>query len=286
MDMNRVEYRRALEVAVKAAWTTGRLLRRNLRSAKTVLQASQHDLKIELDLRCQNLITARLLAAFPGSAVLGEEAGAGDAANPVRWVVDPIDGTVNFAYGIPHACVSIALQVDESAASATPPYGPAKTRVAPASFQTVVGVVYDPFADELWTAVRGARARLNGRTVRVSGRRRLDEAMVCVGFGKQAEVLDRMLPAFADLVHRVRKIRIMGSAALALTYVASGRFDAYLEPGVRLWDIAAGGLIVECAGGSCQTRPLPEAHTYELLATNGRLDATVQRYLAPPSPRH
>ena len=118
-----------------------------------------------------------------------------------------------------------------------------------APFQAVVGVVYDPFCDELWTAIRGRPAHLNGRRVRVSRRRRLEETILTLGFAKHRRSLEAMLPAFSRLVHRVRKIRIMGSAALALTYVASGRMDAYIESGVRLWDIAAGGLILECAGG-------------------------------------
>jgi len=283
--MNKVEQRRALEVAVKAAWAAGSLLRRNLGAAKTIHHATQHDLKIEMDVRCQRLITERLLAAFPTSAVLGEEGIAGELTSAARWVVDPLDGTVNFAYGIPHACVSIALQVRGPDPAWRGARGgtsirdnSAKMSPEAAEFQTVVGAVYDPFVDELWTAIRGERARLNGRTVRVSGRRRLGEAVVSLGFGKRAAVLDQMLPVFTALVHRVRKIWIMGSAALALTYVATGRFDAYLETGIRLWDIAAGGLIVECAGGSFRHRRLAQEHAYDMLASNGRLGAALQRH--------
>jgi len=117
-------------------------------------------------------------------------------------------------------------------------------------------VVYDPFSDELWTARRGEPARLNGRVIRVSRRKRLAEAIVAMGFAKEPSTLEKMLPVFNGLIRRVRKIRIMGAAALALVYVASGRMDAYVEYGLRLWDIAAGGLIVECAGGSFWSRPV------------------------------
>jgi myo-inositol-1(or 4)-monophosphatase len=140
-----------------------------------------------------------------------------------------------------------------------------------ADYETVVGVVYDPFCDELWTAVRGGRAYLNGKTIRVSERERLDESIVTVGFAKGRATLKRMLPVLNRLAHRVRKVRIMGSAALALTYVASGRMDGYLEAGISLWDIAAGGLILECAGGDFWHEPIPGEHKFQLVANNGRL---------------
>jgi myo-inositol-1(or 4)-monophosphatase len=187
-------------------------------------------------------------------------------------VVDPIDGTVNFAYGIPHACVSIALQrrITGGAAEAIDPAG--------ADFQTVLGVVYDPFCDELWTALNTGPARLNGRRITVSRRTKLREAIVTIGFAKYKWSLNATLPLFDTLIHRVRKVRIMGSAALALTYVAGGRLDAYLEGGIRLWDIAAGGLILERAGGEFWHRPLAgREFSYELLANNGRMRRPIQR---------
>lgn len=243
----------ALAAAVDAAHQAGALMKQHLRRAKQVNESHQHDIKLELDVRCQKLITRVLARAFPAIPVLGEEGI--DAASEqavARWVVDPIDGTVNFAYGIPHAAVSIALQV----------------RTAD-GFRSEVGVVYDPFMDDLWTAIRGKPARLNGRITRVSTRPRLDESIVSLGFAKSQDSLKAAQADFLELTHRVRKIRIMGSAALALTYVACGRFDAYVEAGVRLWDIAAGGLIVECAGGSFVTQALPGEHRYGLIASNG-----------------
>jgi len=243
----------ALAVAVDAAHQAGALMKKHLRRAKQVNESHQHDIKLELDVRCQKLITRVLAQAFPSIPVLGEE-GIDDASEQAvaRWVVDPIDGTVNFAYGIPHAAVSIALQV----------------RTAD-GFHSEVGVVYDPFMNDLWTAIRGKPARLNGRIAKVSTRARLDESIVSLGFAKSQDSLKAAQADFLELTHRVRKIRIMGSAALALTYVACGRFDAYVEAGVRLWDIAAGGLIVECAGGSFVTQALPGEHRYGLIASNG-----------------
>jgi myo-inositol-1(or 4)-monophosphatase len=209
------------------------------------------------------LIEGTLRSAFPDIAVFGEEGILGDAQSSDRWVVDPIDGTVNFTYGIPHACVSIALQQRiHPARAATHPDAP---------FQTALGIVYDPFTNELFSAIRGQPARLNGKPIRVSDRKRLDESIISIGFAKSPASLERMLPRFNDLVYRVRKIRIMGAAALALVYVAAGRFDGYVEGGVRLWDIAAGGLILECAGGDFWNEPVGADHTYRIIANNGKL---------------
>ncbi len=256
------EQRRALDCAVKAARAAGKIMRANLSSSKTVSSSTQHDIKLELDVRCQKLIENSLRTPFPDVALLGEEGVAGEAGAAQRWVVDPIDGTVNFTYGIPHACVSIALQER----SADP-----KSAGFKDGYETLAGVVYDPFCDELWTAIRGGSARLNGKVIHVSKRKKLDEAIVSIGFAKSYESLRSTLPYFNKLVHRVRKIRMMGAAALALTYVATGRFDAYIERGIRLWDIAAGGLIVECAGGEFWRESIPGEHAYRMIASNSLL---------------
>jgi myo-inositol-1(or 4)-monophosphatase len=245
-------------------------MRDNAHAPKRIHSATQHDIKLELDVRCQKRIERTLRTAFPEVAVLGEEGVLGNPEAPWRWVVDPIDGTVNFTYGIPHACVSIALQARNSESKGHG--GPSAD-----AHTCVVGVVYDPFCDELWTAVRGRPARLNGRVIHVSDRRKLNEAVISIGFAKERATLEKMLPTFNTLVHRVRKIRIMGAAALALTYVATGRMDAYIEYGLSLWDIAAGGLIVECAGGSFFRAPIPGAHKYRILASNGFLQKPLQR---------
>jgi len=189
-------------------------------------------------------------------------------------VVDPIDGTVNFTYGIPHACVSIALQARSPETKVQ-----RGSRSSEQAYTTTVGVVYDPFCQELWTARAGESARLNGRIIHVSQRKQLGEAIISIGFAKQKTTMDKMLPVFTALIHRVRKVRIMGSAALSMVYVASGRLDAYLEHGLRLWDIAAGGLILECAGGDFCHEPLPGEYTYRILANNGKLRARLNAFL-------
>lgn len=261
--MNVKEQKRALAAAQAAAREVGASMRKNLQLSKRINSADQHDIKLELDVRSQKLIEKRLRVAFPEFAVLGEEGIVGDPLSSDRWVVDPIDGTVNFTYGIPHACVSIALQHRVGTRS--------RSEHPDAPFQTTLGVVYDPFTNEMFTAIRGGRALLNGKPIAVSDRSRPVEAIVSIGFAKSAASLKLMLPQFNLLVHKVRKIRMMGAAALAMVYVAAGRFDAYIEGGVRLWDIAAGGLILECAGGEFWNEPVGNDHTYRILANNGKL---------------
>lgn len=267
MGIDSIQLTALSQTAVETARKAGVLLRREFRRPKRVEAATLHDLKLELDVRCQRLIRRELNARFPGIPVLGEE----ENLRPVegaewRWVVDPIDGTVNYAHGIPHACVAIALQERVT--------GGRSRRNG--RFETRVGVVYDPFCDELWTATGTGPARLNGRRIRVVPRP-LKEAVISVGFGKTAEVLAFLGPMLAALSHRVRKVRIMGSAALALCYVAAGRFDAFIEPGLRLWDIAAAGFVLERAGGVFFRRPVEGEERYAVNGHNGR----VGRNLAP-----
>ncbi|MCX6905374.1 MAG: inositol monophosphatase, partial [Verrucomicrobia bacterium] len=259
----------------------------HLHATKKIKASTQHDIKLELDVRCQHVIESVLTRAYPAISILGEEGVAGDSGSRYRWVIDPIDGTVNFTYGIPHACVSIALQAQAAPPSLRAPASqPRASRagrlggLSPADYETLLGVVYDPFCDELFTGSRGRAARLNGRPIRVSRRRRLEEAIVAIGFSKTRPTLAQMLPAFCRLTHRVRKIRIFGAAALSLAYVASGRMDAYVEMGLRLWDIAAAGLILECAGGDFRHWPVPGAPlTYQIMANNGLLAGPLEKLI-------
>jgi myo-inositol-1(or 4)-monophosphatase len=269
--MKTLQRNKALACMSKAAAAAGRLMRDNLRAAKKINMATQHDIKLELDVRCQEVIEGQLRAAFPDIALLGEEGTHGDPDAAYRWVVDPIDGTVNFTYGIPHACVSIALQARISPRIAAGP-----NKASPA-FETIVGVVYDPFCRELWTGIRGQAARLNGTPIRVSGRKRLEEAVVALGFAKEKRTVEEMLPMLNKLAHRVRKLRIMGAAALSLAYVATGRMDAYVEYGLRLWDIAAGGLLIECAGGEFWHEPVMGGDAYRIIANNGHLRRQLEK---------
>jgi myo-inositol-1(or 4)-monophosphatase len=268
--------RRAARAAEAAARSAGAVMRLHLDRPKAVHRATQHDVKLELDVRCQQLITQGLQKALPQCAMLGEEGVEGDVDGPWRWVIDPIDGTVNFTYGVPHACVSIALQERDV---------PGKTPEDAAyvdGYVTRLGVVFDPFTNEMWSATDTGPATLNGRRVQVSAHQHLKEAIVALGFAKGRRALNRMLPVFERLTHRVRKLRIMGAAALSTTYVATGRFDAYVESGVRLWDIAAAGLIVQRAGGVFWRREIDKDRTFEILVCPPQLHRALHRLSTAP----
>ncbi|HEU5395947.1 MAG TPA: inositol monophosphatase family protein [Verrucomicrobiae bacterium] len=250
----------AQNAAVKAARAAGKIMRQHWLKPKRVKLADLHDIKLELDVRCQKTIEKILRAAFPGCAILGEEGISGDIQADDRWVVDPIDGTVNYFFGMPHAAVSIALQARNP-----------RRRAGEEDYLTQVGVIFDPFTDELWTVRRGGPTRLNGRVVRVSDRSRVNDALVAMGFSKTRENLEKSLPYLNRLARQAKKVRIMGSAALELAYVASGRLDIYIERRINLWDIAAGGLMVECAGGDFYAVPVKGQFRYAMAADNGRL---------------
>ena len=270
----------AQKTAIKAARAAGKLMLANWHAPKRVHSAHAHDIKLELDLRSQKLIGQILRAAFPGIPILGEEGDTGNVNAEYRWVVDPIDGTVNYAFGIPHAAVSIALQ---SKSDKWQVAGDKKNTRSRTQFPvtchpphvTLLGVIYGPFTDEVWTAVRGGPTRLNGRIVRVSRCARVSHAIIAMGFSKSKLNLEKSLPHVSRLSRRALKIRIMGSAALELAYVASGRLDVYIERTINLWDIAAGALLVECAGGEFYTRPAPGGK-FRMCADNGLLRRKLQ----------
>ena len=217
--------------AITAAQAAGARLRQAFGHHLAVNATYAHDIKLAADVECQELIYQILLDHFPKTRCIGEEGN--DPGNPNaehEWIVDPIDGTMNLAMGIPHFCVSIAVR-------------------EVASLRIMAGVIYDPLRQELFTAERGSGAYLNGVRLKVSTRSKLSDAMMAVGFAKSQESIDHCLKLYQVYGNAARKLRAMGSAALDLAYVAAGRLDAYIEQGVNLWDVAAGHVLVEEAGG-------------------------------------
>jgi len=265
--LNQKQLGQALKVAEAAARAAGALMSHYLRKPKKRHEESQHDIKLELDVRCQKTIEQELSAYHSDIPVLGEEGYTGDVKDSMRWIVDPIDGTVNYTYGLPHACVSIALQE----------FHPSKR--GKDKYETVLGLVYDPFMDEMWTAIKGKPSRMNGKVIRPNWHSKLEETMLAIGFSKSKEALDEMLPAFNQLVYKVRKVRIMGAAALSLAWIADGRLDAFMEKGVRIWDIVAGGFILEQAGGDFYHQAIDDEHRYAMIANNGRLRRKLQPFM-------
>ena len=240
-----------LELATHAAHEAGKLLHQNFGTPPDVDEAAHHDIKLALDKQTQDLITGILLDACPGDALYGEEGISGNQEAERQWIVDPIDGTVNFFYGIPHFCVSIALRIDG---------------------EIVTGVIHDPMVGETWSCQKGSPPTLDGREIQVSSRDKLEESVLFVGHGKNTEALNTGLARFGRASLRARKMRMMGSAALGMAYLASGRLDAYIESRISLWDIAAGKLLVESAGGVVNLDPIPDnPDTYAITSTNGKV---------------
>ena len=221
-----------LNIAVRAARAAGNIIARNLGHTElfSVEEKRKDDLVTDIDKECESTITNLLLRSYRDHAVLGEEGGIqGNKDAEYQWVIDPIDGTTNFVKGIPHVAVSIGL----------------RRRGAP-----LLGVVFDPFANEMFTAARGEGAGLNGHRIRVSDRRTLDGSIVATAYPvRYRERMDAFFELSRRLVDNTADIRRSGCASLDLCYVACGRFDGYLEQGLKPWDFAAGEVIVREAGG-------------------------------------
>ena len=219
-----------LNIAIRAARNAGSLIMRSLQHVEhlEVTTKGRNDYVSDVDHLVEQEIINVIKKAYPDHAIMAEESGNSGQSDTV-WIIDPLDGTTNYLHGFPHYCVSIAVRI--------------KGRVEHA-------VVYDPQRDELFTASRGDGAKLNDRRLRVTKRRELTGALLATGFPfKYPHHHDRYMASFNALFPLVADIRRAGSAALDLAYVAAGRLDGYWEIGLQNWDLAAGLLLVEEAGG-------------------------------------
>lgn len=255
MSARDAETRAIVALAERLAREAGALQRARYETELEIGTKSRPiDLVTEVDRACEALIVEGLRRARPGDDILAEEGGVHAAQGAAwRWIVDPLDGTVNFAHGYPCFCVSIGVERDG---------------------RRHVGVVYDPLRDELFEAVAGGGARRNGRPIRVSEAATVQRALLATGFAYDAhDSADDNLERLARAVKQAGGVRRDGSAAIDLCYVACGRFDGYWELKLHPWDVAAGLLIVEEAGGrtsDLRGGPAP-ADGREILASNGRL---------------
>ncbi len=246
-----------LRLAVAAARAGGAVLMKRLRAGAD-LEVGYKDARANLvtaaDREAQRAVTAMILATFPHHLVNGEEGTAGAAGSSHVWYVDPLDGTTNYAHGLPFFCVSVALR---------------------AHGRTVAGAVFDPLHDELYAASAGGGATLNGAPLVVSPVNRLDRSLVVA----QAQTVDAAeIRAYARLVERLMSVaggvRSLGSPALTLCAIAAGRLEAYCEYAMDAWDIAAGQLILEQAGGRLTLfdgRPHESADRVDVVASNGHI---------------
>ncbi len=220
--------RLALRTARQAAFTAGELIRSRSGTAFRVDRKGAADLVTEVDLAAEKVIISLIAAAFPEHRIAAEESGHSEGDPQHTWWIDPIDGTTNFVHGYPFYSVSIALE-----------------------YQGVIvaGVVYDPIADEMFEALRSGGARLNGREIAASEIPDLDQALLATGFPYERGDRQRALEIVSGFLPRIQGLRRSGSAALDLAYVAAGRLDGFWEQSLKPWDIAAGLLLVEEAGG-------------------------------------
>ncbi len=220
-----------LALAIDAARQGGAVLREGIgkiRDVRTVGYKGEVDLVTEYDRASEQIIVETIRSRFPSHRILAEEGTTGGDDPAHRWIIDPLDGTTNFAHGYPMSCVSVAYEMEGELA---------------------VGVVYDPFRDELFTAIRGCGAYLNGQSIHVSPTPDLAHSLLVTGFPYDRSTLDDVLERFGRLVRATQAVRRDGAAALDLAYVAAGRFDGFWEATLAPWDAAAGAVIVREAGG-------------------------------------
>mgnify|MGYP000359706589 FL=1 len=253
-----------LAAAIDAARTAGRIQVRALGRPHTIGYKAETDLVTEVDRASERAIVERIRRSFPDHDFLLEESPFRPKGSSFLWIVDPLDGTTNYTHGLPHFCTSIALEHKG---------------------RTVVGVVFDPVRRELFTALRGRGAFLNGRRIRVSRESKLIRSMLATGFPKNIRtVRDKNLRRFARALMQARGIRRSGSAALDLCYLAAGRIDGYWVLNLAPWDSAAGILAAREAGAritDLEGRPTRYG-SRGIIATNGRIHAALLDLLSGP----
>ena len=258
-----------LETAISVAREAGAILRDRYGKDHDVRFKGPVDMVTEADAAAEALIAERLRSLYPDHDLLGEEGatGSSDASgSPYRWIIDPLDGTTNFAHSMPHFSVSIGLEHEG---------------------QALVGVVYDPLRDEMFSAARGQGAHLNGKPIKVSTTDSLLRSMVATGFSYDLSHRPGQAAVWQAFLVRVQSTRQLGSSALNLCYVASGRLDGYWERGIAPWDIAGGALIALEAGATVTDYDGGEFHVddREIVASNGKIHAAMLDVLLDHAPR-
>ncbi|MBI3578470.1 MAG: inositol monophosphatase [Ignavibacteriales bacterium] len=255
-----------IQLATEAALEAGRFLKMSVGKIKQIerKQGQELNLVTEIDKKSEEMIIRKIKQRYPHHDFLAEESGSHEKQSDYKWVIDPLDGTTNFTHGFPIFCVSIALEVKG---------------------EVVLGVVYDPNADELYSAEKGKGATLNGKPIRVSKVSKLIESMLVTGFPYTIrDNPDEIIRHFSSFLVEAQAIRRLGSAALDLCYVAAGRLDGFWEASLNPWDMAAGVLIGEEAGGTfTDFRGFPSSiYNKQLLVSNGLIHEQMVKVLCKP----
>lgn len=217
-----------LNFAIETAREAGQILLEKFGRKIEISLKGDINLVTEADIASEKHIVERIKSHFPKHAILAEESGASEIQNEYKWIIDPLDGTTNFAHGYPCWCVTVALE---------------------RSGEIVLGVTFDPTRNELFAAEKRQGATLNGRRIKVSETEKLGDALLVTGFPYDAKTRADFARHFTEFTHKARGIRRDGSAAIDMAYVACGRFDGFWEEGLNPWDVAAGVLLIEEAGG-------------------------------------
>lgn len=241
-----------LKTAIEAACGAGRVLSERYPRERNITMKGFRDLVTDADTAAESFILGMIRTRFPGHAILSEEAGGRPIGAGYTWVVDPLDGTTNYAHHQPLFAVSIGVLQDGD---------------------PLLGVIHDPTRDQTFVAHRGAGARLNDVPIQVSGTGDLGKALIGLDCGRENEVREQALTHLHHILPNCGSVRALGSAALALAHVAAGWLDGYFHPGLKPWDAAAGMLLVREAGGICTTlRGEPfGVKQPDCLATNGKI---------------
>ena len=249
-----------LEVALSATRRAGEGLRAGFGTEHAIIYKGEVDLLTEVDEEAERMIREELLGTFPSYGILAEEGGELAGEDDARWIVDPLDGTTNYAHRLPIFCVSIALE---------------------RAGEVVLGVVHDPMYKETFVAEQGRGATLNSEPIKVSDTDELIRALIATGFPYDRTEMPGALELFGRFAATTQGMRRLGSAALDLCYVASGRIDGYYERGIWPWDLAAGSVILEEAGGKLTNYRGGELDLdgREIVASNGRLHPSIMRLM-------
>jgi myo-inositol-1(or 4)-monophosphatase len=251
-----------LEVAEKTAREAGVVLLENLGKVKKIEFKAKNSLVTEVDKLSEEIIINNIKKSFPSHDIFAEESGRHSENSDYLWLIDPIDGTTNYAHAYPFFSISIALEVKG---------------------EVEIGLVYDPVKDEMFTAEAGKGAYLNGELIKVSKSDSIEHSNVCTGFMHEVEwMVEANIKHFGNFIRRARAVRRDGSAALDVCYVACGRFDGFWELGLNPWDTAAAVLILKEAGGQVTTFSGDEYSIYikEILASNSIIHGKMIEILA------
>jgi fructose-1,6-bisphosphatase/inositol monophosphatase family enzyme len=233
------------KAAIDAAAAAGVLIREGFGRHQEVDGRPAHDLKLSLDRQCEEKIIGVIRRSFPDHAVLSEEKGYEPGREPYVWIVDPLDGTVNFFHGLPHFCTSIACHELDPQGNGSTSSLPDGRRIG----EACVGVVLDPMHDELFVGTGDGQATVNGRPLTIAPVADLAEAIVVVSFGVRDDSIPYMTKLLPRLTEEARKVRSLGSTALDVAQVAAGRIGAFIQRGTNLWDFAGAAAVVRAAGG-------------------------------------